>query len=51
MTNYKIVWGNAEVVEKEVTEFLQNGWILHGGIAINVDENGTFRFAQAMVKP
>lgn len=50
MTNYRIAWGNAEAVEKEVSELLQNGWIPHGGVAINVDENGAFSFAQAMIK-
>lgn len=50
MTTYKICWGTEEAVEKEVNELLAEGWLLQSGLAMHIDETGTARFAQALIK-
>lgn len=50
MTTYKICWGSEEAVEKEVNELLAQGWLLQSGLAMDIDETGTARFAQALIK-
>lgn len=50
MTEYQIVYGwQQEEFEQKVMFHLNDGWELHGGVAISEDEDGIITFAQAMI--
>ena len=48
---YKVVTGrwDTEIIER-VNNWVQEGWVLHGGVSVAVGPAGTI-FAQAMIKP
>ena len=58
---YKIVWSKGhskteciEVLERKVQEFLNDGWMLQGGVSISTEKNAydlvSYNACQALVK-
>ena len=51
MTEYKVVaWNGEERMAKFVSMAIEDGWALHGGISITVDNRNNYHFAQALTR-